>query len=48
VCSADGKQFAICNWGKAVFQAVAQGTTCSGGKIAKRYDLASTLRTVYA
>jgi hypothetical protein len=48
VCSADGKQFAICNWGKAVFQAVASGTTCSGGKIAKRYDLASTLRTVYA
>lgn len=48
VCSTDGKQFAICNWGKAVFQAVAAGTTCQDGKIAKRADVASTLRTVYA
>ncbi|KAF1915084.1 hypothetical protein BDU57DRAFT_576338 [Ampelomyces quisqualis] len=47
VCSPDGKQFAMCNWGKAVFQPVAGGTTCTGGKIAKRYDYASTLRTVY-
>jgi hypothetical protein len=48
VCSADGKQFALCNHGKAVFQAVALGTTCSDGKIAKRADYASTLRTLYA
>lgn len=47
VCSPDGKQFAICNWGKAVFQAVAAGTMCQGGKIAKRADYASTLRPVY-
>ncbi|KAF2833044.1 hypothetical protein CC86DRAFT_389430 [Ophiobolus disseminans] len=46
VCSADGKQFAVCNWGKATFQSVAQGTTCKGGKIARRADYASTLRTV--
>jgi hypothetical protein len=48
VCSADGKQFAICNFGKASFQPVAAGTTCQGGKIAKRADYASTLRIVYA
>jgi hypothetical protein len=47
VCSPDGKQFALCNWGKAVFQPVAGGTTCTGGKVAKRYDYASTLRIVY-
>jgi hypothetical protein len=48
VCSADGKQFAICNFGKASFQPVAAGTTCQGGKIAKRAEYASTLRIVYA
>jgi hypothetical protein len=48
VCSTDGKQFAICNWGKAVFRPVAQGTTCQGGKIAKRDGFASTMRTIYA
>jgi hypothetical protein len=48
VCSSDGKQFAVCNWGKAVFQPVAQGTTCQGGKIVRRDDFASKLRTVYA
>jgi hypothetical protein len=47
VCSADNKQFAVCNWGKAVFQPVAAGTTCQGGKIAKRAFNASTLRIVY-
>lgn len=47
ICSPDGKQFALCNHGKAVFQAVAGGTTCSGGKIARRQD-PSTIRTVYA
>jgi hypothetical protein len=46
ICSPDGKQFALCNHGKAVFQAVAGGTTCSGGKIARRQD-PSTMRTVY-
>jgi hypothetical protein len=48
VCSTDGKQFAICNWGKAVFHPVEQGTTCQSGKIAKRHGFASTMRTVYA
>lgn len=47
VCSPDGKQFAVCNWGKAVFQPVAAGTTCTGGKIAKRADYAEKFRTVY-
>lgn len=49
-CSPDGavvcngpSQFAICNFGKAVFQPVAAGTTCEGGKIAKRHDVATTL-----
>lgn len=37
VCSPDGTQYAICNWGKAVFQPVAPGTKCNGGKIAKRW-----------
>jgi len=47
ICSPDGTQFALCNHGKAVFQAVAGGTTCTGGKIARRQD-PSTMRTVYA
>ncbi|KAH5208263.1 hypothetical protein HBH68_082720 [Parastagonospora nodorum] len=47
ICSPDGKQFALCNHGKAIFQAVAGGTTCSNGKIARRQD-PSTMRTVYA
>ncbi|KAL5120232.1 hypothetical protein ACEQ8H_001790 [Pleosporales sp. CAS-2024a] len=46
ICSSDGMHFALCNHGKAIFQAVALGTTCSGGKVAKRQDM-STLRTVY-
>jgi hypothetical protein len=48
VCSADGKQFGICNWGKAVMQNVAGGTTCKNGAIAKRDNYATTLKTVYA
>ncbi|KAL6703254.1 hypothetical protein ACN47E_010042 [Coniothyrium glycines] len=36
VCSPSGTQFAICNWGKAVFQPVAAGTKCAGGQIMKR------------
>lgn len=48
ICSADGKQFAICNWGKALFQAVAAGTKCEGGKIAKRDNYHSGFVTVYA
>jgi hypothetical protein len=48
VCSADGKQFGICNWGKAVMQSVAGGTTCKNGAIAKRDDYVTTLKTVYA
>jgi hypothetical protein len=47
VCSADRKQFALCNFGKAVFQPVAQGTTCQGGKIARR-EYPTTLKIVYA
>jgi hypothetical protein len=47
VCSADGKQFALCNFGRAVFQPVAQGTSCQGGKIARRDEYATTLKIVY-
>jgi hypothetical protein len=47
VCSGDGTQFALCNFGKAVFQPVAKGTTCQGGKIAKRHDYATTMKIVY-
>jgi hypothetical protein len=47
ICRPDGKQFGLCNFGNVLFQAVADGTTCSGGKIARRYD-PSTLRTIYA
>lgn len=47
VCSPDGKQFAICNWGKAVFQDVAAGTSCQNNKIVKRADYASKLQRVY-
>lgn len=36
VCSADGSQFAVCNFGTAVFQAVAPGTHCSNGAVARR------------
>ncbi|CBX92880.1 predicted protein [Plenodomus lingam JN3] len=36
VCSADGTQFAVCNFGAAVLQPVAGGTKCSNGTIAKR------------
>jgi hypothetical protein len=48
VCSADGTQFGLCNFGKAVMQPVAGGTKCQGGKIGRRQNDASTLRTVYA
>jgi hypothetical protein len=47
VCSADGMQFALCNFGKAVFQPVAAGTKCVGGKIARRGEVLETMRTVY-
>lgn len=33
VCSEDGKQFGTCNWGKVIFQPVAEGTKCEDGKI---------------
>ncbi|KAH8727622.1 hypothetical protein GQ44DRAFT_92179 [Phaeosphaeriaceae sp. PMI808] len=47
VCSGDGKQFGLCNWGKAVMQPVAAGTTCVGGKIAKRDGFVTRIKTVY-
>jgi hypothetical protein len=48
ICSSDGTQFGLCDFGKAVMQPVAGGTKCQGGKIGRRQDAASTLRTVYA
>ncbi|KAI8936222.1 hypothetical protein NX059_006647 [Plenodomus lindquistii] len=36
VCSADGTQFGLCNFGTAVFQPVAAGTKCNNGVIGKR------------
>jgi hypothetical protein len=36
VCSPDGMKFGLCIVGEAVMQAVAAGTKCTGGKIAKR------------
>jgi hypothetical protein len=36
VCLADGTQFGICNFGKAVMMPVAQGTQCINGAIARR------------
>ncbi|TKA28704.1 hypothetical protein B0A50_03032 [Salinomyces thailandicus] len=36
VCSSDGKQFGLCNHGSVVFEAVADGTTCSNGQIQKK------------
>ncbi|KAH7414454.1 hypothetical protein DE146DRAFT_36095 [Phaeosphaeria sp. MPI-PUGE-AT-0046c] len=48
VCSSDGKQFGLCNHGKAVFQDVAAGTICKDGKIDRPADFATTLRTIYA
>lgn len=47
VCSPDGTQFALCNFGRAVFQPVAAGTKCVGGKIARRGEVLETMRTVY-
>jgi hypothetical protein len=47
ICSADGTQFALCNFGKAAFQPVAEGTKCVGGKIARRGEVLETMRTVY-
>jgi hypothetical protein len=38
ICSEDGTQFGICNFGKAVMMPVASGTKCSNGAIAKRGD----------
>ncbi|KAJ9630568.1 hypothetical protein H2203_001091 [Taxawa tesnikishii (nom. ined.)] len=36
VCSSDGTQWGLCNFGKVSFQPVAAGTTCSNGVVAKR------------
>lgn len=36
VCSADGTQFGLCNWGHVVMMPVAAGTSCSNGVIVKR------------
>jgi len=47
VCSADGTKFALCNFGKVVFQPLAAGTTCKDGKVLKRDEYASSLKTVY-
>lgn len=33
VCSSDGSEFGVCNWGRVTFQPVAAGTKCEGGKI---------------
>lgn len=33
VCSSDGSQFGLCNWGRVSFQPVAAGTQCKDGKI---------------
>jgi len=38
VCSSDGTQFGLCNWGKVMYQAVAAGTKCSGGQIMRRHN----------
>lgn len=46
VCSSDGTQFAVCNFGSAVFQAVAPGTKCSNGIIARRDFTHRAQRTV--
>ncbi|KAH7095981.1 hypothetical protein FB567DRAFT_566522 [Paraphoma chrysanthemicola] len=48
VCSADGKQFGLCNRGKAVMQGVAAGTMCKDSVIVKRDDSATTMKKVYA
>lgn len=45
VCSPDGTQFAICNFGSAVFQPVAQGTKCSNGVIGRRDYSHRNMRT---
>jgi hypothetical protein len=36
VCSPDGTQFGLCNFGSATFMAVAPGTHCTNGAIARR------------
>ncbi|KAE9989057.1 hypothetical protein EG327_003111 [Venturia inaequalis] len=36
VCSPDGKQFGLCNFGKVQFMAVAAGTKCTDGKVVGR------------
>lgn len=46
VCSPDGTQFAICNFGAAVFTTVAAGTKCLNGAIAKRDFTHRAQRTV--
>jgi hypothetical protein len=38
VCSEDGTQFGICNFGKAIMGLVASGTKCTNGAIVKRGD----------
>jgi hypothetical protein len=38
ICSPDGTQFGLCNFGKAVMMPVAGGTQCVNGAIAKRSD----------
>ncbi|EUC44582.1 lytic polysaccharide monooxygenase, partial [Bipolaris oryzae ATCC 44560] len=38
VCSPDGTQYGLCNFGKAVMMPVAGGTKCVNGAIAKRDD----------
>ncbi|KAE8850555.1 hypothetical protein PTNB73_00437 [Pyrenophora teres f. teres] len=36
ICSSDGTQFGICNFGKAIMMSVAIGTKCVNGAIARR------------
>lgn len=40
VCSSDGTQFGMCNFGKVTFQPVAAGTQCKDGRIGFADDYA--------
>ena len=47
ICSSDGTQFGICNFGKALMMSVAAGTKCVNGAIARRAEYSHrNMRTV--
>lgn len=48
ICSADGTQFGICNFGKAVMMPVAGGTKCVNKAIGKRHGAAGSYFEYYA